>query len=199
VLRPVLALLLGLGLGALLGAGLPLGAARGEQGATAPPAPRRAPPPASPPDCAAQDRVLGSAWAELEQAEARLQGLQQQIEDLIGPRPAFGSQPARWQPERVEDEVLAALPGSGAELAWIDCSEAPCIAVLSVPAEGLSEAGDAVRQALGSGYPWEGFGVGSGFYVTVPLGERSRDAQLDLREEFIIQELTAAGRSGQAP
>jgi hypothetical protein len=196
-------ILLALAAGALAGALVPLAPPAGP--APAPwsrdrprATPGRAP---SAGDCtsraAEHDRELDEAFDALEAAEAELWALQDEVEALIGPRRDFTGVDERFGPDRVEDEVLRAIEDQPLSLEWIDCSEAPCVAILRLTEplgdNSPSPIGDAVRAELGTGYPWEAFGTGGAWYLTVPLGAEVDDLQLhqrvDLREEFIIHEL----------
>lgn len=149
-------------------------------------------------------RVLGQAWQELERAERDLRDAQREIADLIGGPRGFAGEPAPLRPDRIEDTVHAWLDPDAATLEWVDCAEAPCIAVLRLP-DGVALSGPAIRDAadplrdgLGVRYPYEAFGVAAGNYVTVPLGAHHDDdlwhQRTDLREELIIAELGAALR-----
>jgi hypothetical protein len=192
----------GLGLGAAVGVALGLVVPLPSASAPEPRVPAPAAPtsdltrgrcPSAPPSLEAE---IDEAWQALEAADTRLQELHAGIEGLIGVRPGFDLVPDELRPDRVEDTVLEWLDPEAAELEWVDCSEAPCVAVLSLSAsdlEAFRAAADPLRDGLGTGYPWEAFGIGDAWYVTVPLGPATDDPALhhrvDLREELIINEL----------
>ena len=129
--------------------------------------------------------------------------MEEELADFIGDLPSFADYPPELQPDAIEDAVLDVLDPELAELQWVDCAEAPCIAILRLigpEAEelaGMRAVADPLRDAFDSDFAWEWFGVESGAYLTVPLAPHSDAATLhrrtDLREEILIQELADAG------
>ncbi len=205
----VLALTGGLLAGVLVGALAPVP----DPSKTAPPAPR---PPAERvepvtttvavpcPDLVGdQEAAIETAWEDLELAEEEQLALQATLAELIGEPPSFDGYPEDMLPDTVEDTITALLDPDVAELQWVDCSDAPCVAVLRLVGDDPSSvdtmrrAADPIRDALGSEMAWEWFGVASGSYMTVPLAPTPQaDAvhhRTDLREELIVHELMAAG------
>jgi len=150
-----------------------------------------------------QEAELQAAWEDLESAEAEQLALQATLAELIGEPPSFDGYPEDMLPDTVEDTIAALLDPDVAELQWVDCSDAPCVAVLRLVGDDTSSvdtmrrAADPIRDALGSEMAWEWFGVAAGSYMTVPLAPTPQaDAvhhRTDLREELIIHELMAAG------
>lgn len=206
--------LLGLCLGALAGMAVPTPAAVDAPPATVPPtpsspratAPRPGPAAAPCPDLAAEQLSrLDAAWATLDAAEDAKRAAEEPVRDVLGDPPGFEGFPAALRPGRVEDTVAELLDPDVAELQWVDCSDAPCIAVLRLvgdetdTVEAMRAAADPLRDELGSTASWEWFGVGGTdeHYMTVPLGPPELPDTVhhrtDLREEIIIDEFAAAG------
>jgi len=152
-----------------------------------------------------QLQQLETAWATLEEAESEQAQVQASLVEVIGEEPSFDGYPEELLPDAIEETVLALIDEEISELQWVDCSEAPCVVVLrmrgpdSDEVETMRRAADPMRDALGSSFAWEWFGIGGdqGEYMTIPLGPDSSDSllnhRIDLREEIIIRELVAAG------
>lgn len=160
--------------------------------------------PAPCPDLRAEQQAeLDEAWSNLEAAEASKLDLESELAEFIGEPPSFEDYPPEFQPDAIEDAVFDMLDPEVAELEWVDCAEAPCIAILRLVGPeaqelaGMRQAADPLRDALGSDFAWEWFGVESGAYMTVPIAPHSDAATLhrrtDLREEILIRELADAG------
>ena len=106
--------------------------------------------PAPCPDLRAEQQAeLDEAWSNLEAAEASKLDLESELAEFIGEPPSFEDYPPEFQPDAIEDAVFDMLDPEVAELEWVDCAEAPCIAILrlvgpavrfgSTPALSLSE------------------------------------------------------------
>lgn len=156
-------------------------------------------PPAAP--CASIEGAESEAlWDEFEALDERKHTLEASLSELIGERQGFEPIAPSLRPDLVEETVAAALGEDDGTIEWIDCSEAPCIAIVRLPPErwqdeSFVDIGDDLRDAVGASYSWEAFGARDGQFITVPLGRRPDDPSLqqrvDLREELIIAEIAS--------
>ncbi|MCA9491790.1 MAG: hypothetical protein KC621_17785 [Myxococcales bacterium] len=152
-------------------------------------------------DAPAQE-ALDEAWRAREAAEQALRAIEEDLEAFMGAPGTFADYPDALRPEQLEETVDRLLDHEHAELQWVDCAEAPCIAVLRLIGAdrqelvGMRAGAEPLQDGLDVdlGFEWVGLGDDTA-YLTVPLGPDglpdTLEHRVDVREEAILAELAA--------
>lgn len=148
---------------------------------------------------------LDRVWDRREEAARAVEEAEQDLEAFLGDALPFEDLPIALRPEALEESVERSVDPDTAEIQWIDCAEAPCIAVLRLVADDISsveamqDGFEPLRRGLGVdlGFEWAAPAEGLG-YLTVPLGpdglSDTLEHRIDVREEAIISELARAAK-----
>ncbi len=76
--------------------------------------------------------MLDLAWGQLEDVRSEVQEHEEAIEVWLGSPPDFAAMPDPLLPAAVEKRIHAGYDPRTTRLHWVDCHEAPCIAVLEL-------------------------------------------------------------------